>query len=195
MEGSLVIGKKLKTIFAFNLMVIMLMIGPSLADIYKCVSDDGVVTFSDEPCGQNAEVAFEKYIIRVDDAIGLDIIGPFTNRAYMQSIRPDIESHAKKIGSCILPRANPTLLFVDRAGGRHYNKDINWKISLFYGPQDYEREWNINVYYKGKKEKEISLWLNAITITKDGRPFTPSTMHHVKKLKRIGTGEWEIRHQ
>jgi hypothetical protein len=186
--------KPTKSLVVF-LLVTMLTAIPAFADIFKCVSEDGFVTFSDEPCGKNAEIAFQKYIMSVDDAVGLDLISLFTDRTQIRSIRLDLESHAKILGNCILPNEKRNYLFVDRAGGHHYHREIDWKLSLFFGPQGYEREWNINVFYKGKKEKNISVWLNSITVTKDGRPFNPPSMLNVKKLKKVGPGEWKVRAQ
>jgi hypothetical protein len=187
--------EKINRILASCLLAFILLIKPSFADIFKCVSDDGVVTFSDEPCGKNAEITFQKYTMSVDDAINLGPIKTFTDRTYVRGIRPDLEAHAKIIGSCILPNAKRNYLFVDRAGGQYYNPKIDWKISLFFGPQGYEREWNIDLFYKGRKEKNITVWLNSITVTKDGRPFNPPSMHNVKKLKKVGTGKWVVQRQ
>ena len=183
---------QMRSVLILGLLVVTLFPGPSSAAVFKCIAEDGVVTFSDKPCGQNAAIAFPEYVMSVDDAAALDIVGPFTNRKDIHSLRRDIEAHAAKIGSCILPHETRNFLFADRAGGHPYNRDIDWKITLLYGPPRYEREWRIDVYYKGRMNEEINVWLQTITVAKDGRPFSPPSMRDLKRLKQTGTGAWTL---
>ena len=52
-------GDKIMTrSIVFYLVGMMLITITAFADVYKCVSDDGVIKFSDAPCGKNAEIIF-----------------------------------------------------------------------------------------------------------------------------------------
>jgi hypothetical protein len=70
-------------------------------------------------------------------------------------------------------------------------------IFLFYGPESNRKKWSIEFRYDSKVRKDINgisrsvLLLKSISIKKDEMPFIPSSMRDVKKLKKIGTGEWK----
>ena len=70
--------------------------------VYKCVSDDGVTTYSDQPCGNKAEIVIETTDFSVDEAIGN--ASPYTEPVtYSLDIGADILLHARKVGKSILP--------------------------------------------------------------------------------------------
>jgi hypothetical protein len=174
------------------LWVLVLMLLPSLAmaDIFRCVSDDGGVRFSDAPCGDNAAVAFGEYKLSVDDAAGRDILKPLSDRSRLQDIERDMEAHAKLLGSSMVPNQMLNYVFKDKAGDPGRGEVLDWLFTLFFGPEDYNREWRVDIFYRGKLEGAASVWLRTIRIQKDGAPIDPATMQGLKAFRKIKTGEW-----
>jgi hypothetical protein len=172
--------------FFFYFFAMMLIAVTAFADVYKCVSEDGVVTFSDEPCGKKAEITIHS--LSLDDLIGL--ASPFTQSIMdSNSISNDLLSHSRKLGKSILPKE------------RYYGHNVSlkndlqsyWEIRLYYAPKGFT-EWEIRMdYVKKPKAQGYSLWLKSIFIKRWGKPYSPPTMQHAKKMRKIGPGEWVTR--
>jgi hypothetical protein len=80
----------------------MLILTTAFADIYKCLSDDGVAIFSDVPCGKDAQLIYDQPMTSVDEALGVEInpfVKPYTSATYGEYIT----NESKRIGRCILP--------------------------------------------------------------------------------------------
>ncbi|MBU1342006.1 MAG: DUF4124 domain-containing protein [Proteobacteria bacterium] len=171
----------------YYLVFMVLLAATSFADIYKCVSEDGVATFSDEPCAKKAQIAFKTENLNFDDAIGN--ASPYDDQPVEASkiYSEDFVAHAKKIGRYILPfeynntcinRSSPTV--------------PGWRISLFFGPESNKKEFEVDlVYNRNPTSNGTYVWLNSISVKKNGKPFNPSSMANVKTYKRMGSGRWE----
>lgn len=198
---------------SFGLVGMMLMGTSAVADIYKCVSDDGVISFSDRPCGNDAEIIIKQSLPSVDDAVGVEIepyLKPYTSKTYGEYIT----NQAKRISRSILPgqwfiASELIRVYGPSPRGSHsfpkpkpiYGTTPGWVIILFYGPESNVKKWELKFQFVSLVRKDIDgiarsvVFLKSISIKNNGEPFTPPTMHHVKNLKRIGTGKWEVRHQ
>ena len=174
---------------AIGLLVLILRPSLSPADIYRCVNDQGIAQYSDEPCGDNAVAAFDEYKMSVDDAAGRDIIRPTSDRSRLDFIDSDIRAHAELIGKAILPHQKLNRVSKHTAGYFGRDEVLDWLYSLYFGPAEYDREWEIEIFYRGSTEKK-TVWLRTIRILKDGAPFEPSTMLGFKALAKVKTGEW-----
>ena len=172
-------------------LITIILVSPSAhAEIYKCRADDGTVMFSDEPCDTKAEVAFETPNRDFDEVIGN--ASPYEEQpiAAAKVYSDDFAPHAQKIGECILPG--------------EYNNSIEnqsspmlpgWRIVLFYGPEDNHREFEITMQYNRNPRSDGTLyvWLDTITIRKEGKPYDPPSMATVQTYTKIGNGRWKIR--
>jgi hypothetical protein len=178
---------------AFICYLIAAMLLPQLAytDVYKCVSEDGVVKFSDEPCGKNAELSFQTSKLNFDDVIGN--ASPYTDQPVAASKidGDDFVAHARKIGKVILPYE-----YNNSFDNRTTPMSPGWTIYLFFGPASNKKQFVIRMEYaRYPTSNGIYVWLNAISVQKDGKPFSPSSMSDVNKFKKMGTGRWEIRRE
>ena len=161
----------------------------ALADIYKCVSEDGVTKYSDVPCAENAEVAFETASLNFDEVIGNASPYPKLPVPPSRVDVKDIIAHAKKIGSCIIPdEYNNTT--IDRSSPMM----PVWRIELHFGPADDEKMYVVEMEY-GRKgtNKGLFVWLHSFTVKKDLKLYDAPSMRNVKTFKKMGTGRWEIR--
>jgi len=172
-------------------LIALTLVSPGVkAEIYKCTAEDGTVTFSDEPCDTKAEVAFETPNRNFDEVIGNASPYPEQPIAAAKVYGDDFAPHAKKIGECILP-------------GEYNNSFENqsspmlpgWRIVLFYGPEDNRKEYEITMQYgrNPRSDGTLYVWLDTITIRKDGKPFDPPAMAAVQRFRKIGSGKWKIR--
>ena len=170
-------------------LIIALLVFPagSPADIYKCVTDDGVVTFSDHPCGKENKVVIPGQSL--DDLIALA-------RPYRQPladpnrITNDLFAHSERIGA----RICPGLPLVDREVQVKNERRSEWDVSLRYA-DDGLPAWHIRINYRKKTNIDgYEIWLRSITVLRWYKPFSPPAMEQATALKKIGPGEWVARH-
>ena len=190
-------------LIAFYLLGMMLITITAFADIYKCVSDDGVVTFSDVPCGKNAKFAFRDSNSAgsgtIDDFIGVVHPGPYNKNFYsVDSLSSDLKPQAINLGRRIFP--NEQFSWID-ARSQIYGQDKSGAaaafipFTLFFGSKDKETNYSAVITYgfkteKGSSKEKVVLWLQAIETQKNSKDFDPLSMRDVKKLKKISTGRW-----
>lgn len=185
--GNIVV--KQHTVSATNRWTILVVLGVVLlpatvsADLYRCVSKEGVPIYSDQPCGGNAKTI--AHSMRVDDWIAL-------SRPYRQPrhdpnrISKDLRSHSKKIGDHIIPGGR----YVSRSTGVGNDRRMVWIVELKYKTEEHH-PWRIVITYTKKPEgSEYRLWLTSISVFKWGAPCTPPTMQQVTLLRQTGTGMW-----
>ena len=170
---------------------VVLLSSTASADIYKCVSDDGVVKFSDQPCAKEAEVAFKTNEQRFDEVIGN--ASPYPKLPILESQYDTdvIVAHAKKIGRCIIT-------------GEHIN-DVNhhpnlnlehreYSVELHFGPDSDKNRFVVNLIYRSDYQyKGLYVRLNSIFVGRKGRPYDPPSMAEVQTFKKMGVGKWEIK--
>jgi hypothetical protein len=189
----------------------MLMVTTTFADIYKCLSDDGVAIFSDAPCGNDAALIYDQPQTGVDEALGVEInpfVKPYTSETYGDYIT----NQSKRIGRVILPDQWFNFSKLIRVYGPAprdsysfpkpepvYGTTPGWVVFLFYGPESKRKKWSIEFRYVSQVRKDINgiaksvVLLKSISIKKDELPFTPSSMRDVKKFEKTDTGEWKAR--
>jgi hypothetical protein len=174
-------------LYVFAAMIIVTIV---YADVYKCVSDDGVVTFSDQPCGEKAALVFHNSKLSVDEAIGNASLytQPVT---YSSDIDTDVLLHARKIGKSILP--NDILKSYD-VSTEHTEIYYTWKVFLSYVTPQKEHMWSrIVMTYRGEpKDQGIFVQLKYISIKRFDW-FNPlPTLKNVKKLKKDSHYGWHV---
>lgn len=166
----------------------------TFADIYKCVSDDGIVKFSDQPCGENSEKMVKTPSIDELIAQARPYKQPFADP---DRITSDLIACSRKIADGILPDQH-----------YHYNNThegdagTRFTISLMYVPEGFKssspnkfRIYEVMMTYKKRiKDSGYELWLVSIAIKLGRSPISPKTMEEAKSLKKIGAGEWVVRH-
>jgi len=181
----------------------------AFANIYKCTSEDGIVMFSDTPCGTEAELAFYQPVADIDEALGVPI-EPFLTPAHYNSHDEYITDQAKRVGRVILtdqwfnysklthvhgPSLNDSR--IPKKAKSIYGSIPGWVILLYYGPPNDPRKWSIEFRYDSKVRRDINgisksvVLLRSIAIEKDGLPFTPDSMKDVNKFNQIKVGFWK----
>jgi hypothetical protein len=181
----------MKRLLIVCLLALMLIAKIAWADVYKCVSDDGIIKFSDEPCGENAEISFRTSNLNFDDVIGN--ASPYTEQPVAASKIDgnDFVAHAKKIAKAILPYE-----YNNSYDNRTTPMSPGWRIYLYFGPASNEKKFVIVMNYaRYPTSNGIYVWLNSISVKKDGKPFDPDSMSDVTKYKKMGTGRWEVRRE
>ncbi len=163
------------------------------ADIYRCVSDDGVVTYSDHPCGRDAKVIYRKYEMSVDDAARRDIIKPGTDRSDMWAVEKDIKDHACQIARIIVPDQRLHYIYIKRDGKVEDEIPVDWRVTVPWGPEEDILNSSIEFYYRGKKNGRLNVWLHSLQTLSDRRPYDPLAMKDVRQFKKAGLGQWEYR--
>ncbi len=183
---------KLLTNNIWFLICFFLCVTSAFSEIYKCVSDDGTVKFSDEPCGKKTVGVFKSYVPNVDEAIEAGILRRCLDKKILECVTEDLNFHAKKIADTILPRERYNAISENHSSRNweHIDKITKWEISLYYGPEINTQQWIIGISYMVVFEQNVSVALKSISVTKDGVGFDPVTMNNVKKMVRIKKGEW-----
>jgi hypothetical protein len=201
----------MKRFLVFYFFGMILISTTAFADVYRCVSDDGVIKFSDEPCGKDAELIHDQPQTSLDEALSAEIepfLRPYTSETYGKYIT----NQSKRIGRCILPDQwfnSSKLIRVYGPSPRDsysfpkpkpiYGTTPGWVIFLYYGPESNPKKWSIEFRYISTIRKDINgilksfVLLKSISIKKDEIPFTPISMRDVKKFEKKGTGEWKAR--
>lgn len=170
-------------------LILLLCAANAYGDIYKCVSSDGVVKFSDEPCSEKATVVFPSADRPFDEVIGN--ASPYPDQP-VESYHMDdevLERHARKIGRTIIP--GETIRSIKRT---KIPMTPGWRATLYLGPEHDSERFVINLeYLVNQKPEGAYIWLNGFRVRKQGKPYDPPAMANTKKFKKIGTGNWEIR--
>ena len=167
------------------ILALLVMPAGSFADIYKCVSDDGAVKFSDRPCGKEIEVLGPRQSL--DDLIALarPLRQPLPDP---DRITNDLLVHSQRIGALICPGLPLHLPQVHVKNDRR----SEWEVSLTYTDDDLPA-WQIKINYR--KDTQIdgyTIWLKSICVFRWYKPFSPPTMKQMTALKKIGPGEWVV---
>jgi len=170
-----------------SLIVFFMLASVVSADIYKCVSNDGVTTYSDEPCGENSKKVFDTVEQTFDDIIGNG--SPYDDQPVdsKKVFREDIIEHAKKIWRFIMPNKHSYLKKCETFDGRQGIAIHD--IDLTDSKKIYNVAMRYCCYYQGNGKDFV--FLGAINIKKDGKPFDPSTMVNIKKYRKASIGVWE----
>lgn len=180
--------------FALPLLALMLL-SPSFSfsDVYRCVSDTGIVTYSDTPCGKNAVVAFEEHKMGVEDAARRSIIMPATNRTDKDEIINSLVVHAEKIGSCIFPDKELKGSFLSKTGPSYSKNDLSHSVVMNFRSEDSKTDHVIKVFYEGRMADGPTVKLKTIKVYKNYKPFNPISMKDLKAFRKIDSGVWEYK--
>ncbi len=170
------------------LVSLLLLIAQAHGNIYKCVSEDGVVKYSDVPCSDEATVAFESANRPFDEVIGNASPYPKEPVPTYEMDDQKMEQHARKIGQTII------------AGEKiHSTKRIRaimtpgWNYSLEIGGGKDEKTYGVILEYRINQTPDGAyVWLDTIKVKKHGKPFDPPTMANIQKFRKTATGEWKI---
>ena len=172
------------------LILILLPASTASADIYKCVSDNGAVKFSDTPCATDAEVAFETEELNFDDVIGNASPYPNSPVPVSRFDIKDIVPHSKKIGQCIITGEYNNATHLRQAIGRKTNK---WHVDLYFGPENEKLRFTVRMTYRviHRIDNTVSVWLNTIRVKRYRKLYDPPSMDNVKTFKKMSVGLWE----
>ncbi len=171
--------------------VILLFVATSaIAEIFKCVAEDGTLRFSDQPCGAQATVVVPKTDYTVDEAIGTG--SPFAGPVkYTDTIGQDIVMHAKRIGNSMFPddqlKASDIMI-------KYKYRSPFWTVVLYYVDRKQEfKDTRVELDYQGKLEgAKITLRLSYIRMKRFDWATTPTTIQKAKKLKRDNHYGWHV---
>ena len=164
------------------LVMLMTMTAIASAEIYKCVNEDGVVKFSDQPCGRQAEVVIAKTNLSVDEAIGNG--GPYPEPVKDSAVmNQDIMVHAKTVGASIFP---DMYLESNDIGEDLKGQTRTWKVFLVYlDSKNYYNNTKVELNYSGERVGErifVRLHYMRLAQFRWAEPLT--TLKKAKKVKQ-----------
>ena len=178
----------LKKSFAFILAIFVTTAG-AYAGIYKCVSENGVVTYSDHPCGKGEEV-IPNIDLSVDEAIGN--ASPYAEPvSFSYSIRYDVLRHAKKVGKSLFPNA---YLIEENIGAEYQPKSPVWTVFLSYGYRQYKYDYlKTELEYVGEKMGDkLFVRLKYIRINSSDLEIPMPALENSKKMEKDGHRGWHV---
>lgn len=162
------------------------------ADIYKCV-EDGVVKFSDEPCSNKAEIAFETEDLDFDAAVGIGSPYPNLPIPVSRFDTEDMMTHAKRIGRCIITGEHNNHARFERYP---YRGEITYRVYLYFGPASDDWRYTIKMTYEDiRRDKDRYVWLDSIEVREHSKPHDPQSMNNIKTFKKMGVGLWKIKNK
>ncbi|MBU2630131.1 MAG: DUF4124 domain-containing protein, partial [Proteobacteria bacterium] len=176
----------------FYLFFMMLMTTSASANIFKCVSEDGVITFSDIPCNKDAQLFIHDTKLSVDEAIGN--ASPYKHPViYSGYIDQDLILHARKIGNSIFPdkRLEDKAISAERIANKQ-----TWRVCLSYGSIENKFDYaRIQLNYVGESEgdgEKVFVRLKYIAIKRFDWMTPLPTLKNVKKLKADAHYGWHV---
>lgn len=175
---------------ALCLSAFMLMAGVAWADVFRCVSDDGTVRYSDQPCAADAELFIEEEGCNIDDSIRR--AHPFKDLSVKsEDINDRLVAHAKKLGKCILP--NMTFKSYNVSEDSFRDVDHTWDISVNYGNREGRAKWTLTFYYNAKlKDGDRRIRMTTIFVRSNhGRQNLP-LLDNILSLNRWATGKYGV---
>ncbi len=170
------------------LAAIFLITATALADIYKCVSNEGIVTYSDEPCSPKS-IIFRKTVSL--DALIVSVCPYRQAVSNSDTLTNDLLEISNKIGGYIVPDK----LFNSSSVSTYDDLlSINWEVRVDFDCGRKINESNcfrIRFIYKSKKQdKQKTVWLKSIDVILWGNPYDPPAMLNIKGMRKTNIGRW-----
>jgi hypothetical protein len=166
---------------------ILACISSSYAEVYKCTNKNGIVKFSDRPCGKNSKVMFNTKIgIKdiEDSLIYFSVKVPVGKISEMNGVRAyEIKKHARYVGSLIFPDLR---LVSDKT------IDPTGQAVLNYGSFTTSDVYTMKIYYILYLDNTLKV--NNILINKNGVRSDIKIMAGAKRLNHISEGYWSVVH-
>jgi hypothetical protein len=182
----------------FILLFIVLLIHPAAyADIYKCTDDNGVVKFSDRPCGDNAKIIFEGAAEGLSQPAEKDTNSSLSSVMIDGSLTKEqvyekLKAHSRSLGAQIFkdesfagcierPRVMSNVTF--------YNE-----VTCFWGSRRLKNSENYTMtieYSRGvKADGQLVFRPKQITFYYKNHPHDPESMKTIKNFRREFHGTW-----
>jgi len=184
-------GKTVKRILVPLLFTFLFVHTGTGATVYKCTAPDGTARFSDQPCGESAEVAFaDDKIPGVDEAIGNAC--PYEGLVtFSPDIDADIALHARTIGRSILPEKR---LASHEVAPEHQGTHYSWKAILSYRSIEKAHDWaRIEMTDEGLPvEGGIRVLLTFIRIKRFDWATPLPTLKNVQSLEKNAHYGWRV---
>jgi hypothetical protein len=169
---------------------IILFTGMAWANVYRCVSDDGTVRFSDQPCAGDAELFIEEEACDIDDSIRR--ANPLPDLSFNTAgVNDRLAAHARKLGKCILPDEPYVSYNIDerRLPGRY----PSWEINVNFGDKDGRAKWKVTFKYDVRSKNRIDrIWMHTIDVRLTGYRHDPPSLKSVASLTRLSRGEYQV---
>ncbi len=167
------------------LLFILACISSSYAEVYKCTDNNGIVKFSDQPCGKNSKVLFstERGIKDIEDSlIHFSAKVPVGDLSKMNGIRAyEIKNHARYMGSLIFPEFS---LISDKTRAPLDEAVLN------YGSFSTSDVYTMEINYDFHLDNTIKV--RNILFKKNGVRSDIKKMAGAERLRRIGEGYWWV---
>ena len=174
----------------WSLLGIAFLTGMAWANVYRCVSHDGTVRFSDQPCAGDAELFIEEKVCNIDDSIRR--ANPFPDLSFNTAgVNDRLVEHAKRLGKCILPDEPYVSYSVNerRLPGRY----PSWEIDVNYGTKDGRNKWSVTFKYDVRPKNRIfRIWMHTIYVRLTGRHHDPPSLKTVASLTRLSRGQYQV---
>jgi hypothetical protein len=187
---------KFRHVILFFIMIVLLAVNFSHADVYKCKRKDGVLVFSDRPCGKDTEIAFKGR----SDAAGLnDLLANFETEVRTEersyNFDPAIEkfkSHTKLLGSYLFKNSEFQGFKKNAAEIRGM---IQTSVAGYWGPRSVKGvyRYTLMVGYKHEinADGHYIFRTGMVTIKKNDQWFDHPAMKDITYLQHTDIGLWK----
>ncbi len=181
----------------FLIFFMILFIHPAYADIYKCTDNNGVVTFSDEPCGNEARVVYKGTRNSVSKEAGNDKDSVLSSVTIDGSLTKDqiydqLKDHGRLLGRHIFKDESFAGF---RKRPRNFGNKLKYnEITCYWGSRSSNNFKNYTMtieYTRGIKPNGSLLFQpNKMTFYYKSQPHDPPSMKNMKNFKRLFHGTW-----
>lgn len=180
----------MKKTIALFLSAFILMADVTWANVYRCVSDDGTVRYSDQPCGGDAELFIEEEDCNLD--VRIRRAYPFKELSVQsEDITDRLVSHAKKLGKCILP--NETFKSFDVSEFNFRELDYTWNIKTGYGSREGRADWSLTFHYAAHtKDGDQRIRMTAISVRLKHHHHNLPLLDNIPSLDRLEPGGYGV---
>lgn len=174
-----------------SLLSIMLLTGMAWADVYRCVSDDGTVRFSDRPCSGDPELFIKEEGCHIDDSIRR--AKPFTDLTVQsENFNDRLVSHARKLGKCILP--DETYVSYRVSEDRFRDQYHTWVVRVNYENKGRKNKWRLTFTYDlQSKNGTKRICMSAIIVQLNRSFHDLPSLENIASLNQLSTGKYEVR--
>jgi hypothetical protein len=185
-EGRVVMNK----FMVLSLVGVLLWAGMAGANVYRCVSDDGTVRFSDQPCADDAELFIKEEGCDIDDRIRRAY--PFKDLSLKSDdISDRLSAHARKLASCILPSKNYKSYNVSESHFR--DKYHDWNVTVEYKDSDGKGKWSLIFYYDVPPEDRTRrVHMSAIIVRYLHGYHDLPLLENINSLSRRSKGKYSV---
>ena len=179
-------------ILSFIMIGVMIAV-PATAKIYKCTDANGVMTFSDQPCAADAEVAFQG--VGSAESLGNEIctfsatLPKNAGVKIQDAMRIRLYAKARSIADSLLPGEDSD------GDNKTHHLNLNNQALFFYGGAKGSRPYTVRIFFKALNSKngDLIYSVDMIIVEKNYKPYDIPMLSEVACLSKIGPSKWKVK--